>query len=84
MALPVEIPVKPHPVALAKTVPMRSVLVRAIDGSSKTRAEQAGGQAFRSDRALRKPFKALPAGDRLIGTGGGAVVLQVLLGNRLA
>ena len=39
-------------------VPMRPVLGGAIDGGSETSAEQASGQAFRSDRALRKPFKA--------------------------
>ena len=36
---------------------------------AKTRPEQAGGQAFGPDRALREPIQPLPAGDRLVRPG---------------
>ena len=48
---------------------MRAVFLGTVYAGAKAGGEQAGGHAFRADRAPCKPLQALTAGDRMVGNG---------------
>ena len=59
---------EPHSIALAETLPVRTVLTGTVHGRGEAGTEHAGGQANRPNRTFYKPVEPLTAGDRMIGT----------------